>query len=267
MNASDLARLQLAKRAYHAAQPSSAEVQAGVRRARLWLRRPRQRRSWFGKGLALVVLALGSLAYAKPHTLSALIEHGFPALTRGTGNTKLPGKAVGVAPAVARAVPASAPVEAAASPAALTPPERPQPAPAAAPAPGRAVDKPNRTADVTDEAGAASSSASPGPAGVGSNGANSEVNDRIEPDVATTWGHVGQALAQGDQARALSALNALSQSDDQRTRDKADLGRAQLLMSRGDSAQACQIARALGERRAGSHIERQAQTLRNSCSR
>ena len=39
MNAADLARLDVAKRAYKAAQPSASEVQSGVRRARLSLLR------------------------------------------------------------------------------------------------------------------------------------------------------------------------------------------------------------------------------------
>ncbi|MES1186497.1 MAG: hypothetical protein ABUL60_21980, partial [Myxococcales bacterium] len=74
MNAADLARLELAKRAYKAAEPRDAEVQTGVRRARLWLGRPRPRRTWFSKGLVLVVLAVGSLAYAKPQAAGELVE-------------------------------------------------------------------------------------------------------------------------------------------------------------------------------------------------
>ena len=88
MNAADLARLELAKRAYKATQASEAEVQTGVRRARLALTRPKRRRNWFSKGLVFVVLAVGSLAgmlerivgkafirFGKPDTM--MFSHAF----------------------------------------------------------------------------------------------------------------------------------------------------------------------------------------------
>jgi hypothetical protein len=83
----------------------------------------------------------------------------------------------------------------------------------------------------------------------------------------SSWGRVGSALAHGDESRALAALNQLSASDDRRTRDKADLGRAQLMMSNGNREQACATARSLMNRGAGSRIERQAQMLLKSCQR
>ena len=89
----------------------------------------------------------------------------------------------------------------------------------------------------------------------------------VEDATLSDWGRVGQALARGDEARALAALSALSESDDARTRDKADLGRAQLLMSHGNRDQGCALARSLTNRRAGSHIEREAQVLLQSCTR
>jgi hypothetical protein len=85
--------------------------------------------------------------------------------------------------------------------------------------------------------------------------------------VVTDWGRVGQALASGDSNAALSALGELSESDDPSTRDKADLGRAQLLMAHGTPEQACALARSLTHRRAGGRIERQAQLLLKSCTR
>jgi hypothetical protein len=81
------------------------------------------------------------------------------------------------------------------------------------------------------------------------------------------WGRVGQALARGEENKALAVLSELSESADQRTRDKADIGRAQLFMANGDRDGACTIARALTNRRAGSRIERQAQALLKSCAR
>ena len=74
-------------------------------------------------------------------------------------------------------------------------------------------------------------------------------------------------MARGDEAGALSALGKLSESDDARTRDKADLGRAQLLMAHGNRDQACALARSLTRRRAGGHIERQAAMLLKDCAR
>jgi hypothetical protein len=79
------------------------------------------------------------------------------------------------------------------------------------------------------------------------------------------WGRVGQALAHGDDAAALSALQELAQSDDARTRDKADLGRAQLLLAHGNLEQGCSLARNLTHRRAGGRIERQALLLLKRC--
>ena len=58
-------------------------------------------------------------------------------------------------------------------------------------------------------------------------------------------------LSQGDEQAALAALDALARSDDARTRDKAELGRAQLLLARGDRDGACAVAgldRASGRR-------------------
>ena len=86
-------------------------------------------------------------------------------------------------------------------------------------------------------------------------------------DPVSSWGRVGQALAQGDEAGALSALSTLSESDDPRTRDKADLGRAQLLLAHGEQEQGCALARQLIHRRAGGRIERQALTLLKTCER
>jgi hypothetical protein len=79
------------------------------------------------------------------------------------------------------------------------------------------------------------------------------------------WGRVGQALASGDEAGALSALGRLSESEDPHTRDKADLGRAQLQMANGDRAAACSLARAVTRRHAGNHLERQARQLLERC--
>jgi len=91
--------------------------------------------------------------------------------------------------------------------------------------------------------------------------------DTQDATAVSDWGRVGQALARGDETQALATLGELSHSDDQRTRDKADIGRAQLLMAHGNRDQACALARALTNRRAGSRIERQAQALLTSCTR
>ena len=251
MNAAELAVLQLAKRAYAAAQPSESEVQTGVRRARLALRRGKSRRNWFGKGLVLVVLAVGGLAYAKPHALGELVEglmqaSGADAAKRGTK------REAPTAPAQplregAKALHPPAPAEVAASRALDTTPS----------AATLAETKPHeqrrgdRAAKPVLTAGGAASASQETP----------------PPAAVSNWGRVAQALGRGDEAQALAALSELSESDDQRTRDKADLGRAQLLLARGDHEKGCALARSLNNRRAGSHIERQAQLLLKSCTR
>ncbi len=285
MNAADLARLELAKRAYGAAQPSDAEIQTGVRRARLSLTRPKPRRAWFSKGLVFIVLAIGSLAYAKPHAIGEMVEKLLP---RDTGTN-------GKGPAGSSAL--SAPLEAASKlgngvarnntdvvsasptfeqPTELTAPSTPLNGQLVAPnkvTSARALTStPNDGANGSTGANGTSRPAGPAvssavttsPAGAaarakaGAEGAATSVTD---------WGRVGQALARGDETAALSALRELSESDDQRTRDKADLGRAQLFMAHGDPDKACALARTLTNRRAGSRIERQAQLLLKSCKR
>lgn len=295
MNAADLARLEVAKRAFRAVEPSAAEVQRGVRKARLSLRRPRQRRAWFSKTLVAVVLAMGGLAYAKPQALGEWVES---ALRSASSKSPKRGGGVGV-PAEAALTPPAATGNS--TPAAATPLSAPAVAPLA-PAPEVEV-----AAEVGATAGTEPAAVPPAPAGLatgqsarrpaaptnaptrstapaGAPGSpkletrNADViasdviasNDSAEASraaVASEWGRVGDALARGDETRALAALKELSQSDDARTRDKADLGRAQLLMGNGQRDQACTMARSLSNRRAGGRIERQAQVLLKSCVR
>jgi len=264
VNAADLAVLQLAKRAYAAAQPSESEVQTGVRRARLALRRGKSRRSWFGKGLVLVVLAFGGLAYAKPHVLGELVEgltqaSGADAAKRGTKRgaptapaQPLRGRAVAHRPAAPELTGRVGAAEAeVVSNAAL------DTAPSAA---ALAAAKPH---GLCRRDGAAKPVRTSQVAAVG---AASPTQETPEKAVVSDWGRVAQALGRGDEAEALTALSALSESDDQRTRDKADLGRAQLFVAGGDHEKACALAHSLNNRRAGSHIERQAQLLLKSCT-
>lgn len=258
MNAADSARLELAKRAYRADQPSALEVQTGVRRARLALLRPKHRRKWAFKGLVLVVLALGSLAYAKPHALRELAARGSPLLRGSSGNKQgaplaRPSEPRPVpSPTVAQLRVAPAPTSAEASDAGsfVTTQSRAEPAERS-----RRVAKPRPGAT-------ASGVVSRPPAAAESPGAPPGGEEAI-----SDWGRVGQALARGDEDAALSALRKLSDSEDARTRDKADLGRAQLLMAHGSRDQACALARALVRRRAGGHIERPAQMLLEDCAR
>ncbi|HKY37424.1 MAG TPA: hypothetical protein VJN18_15890 [Polyangiaceae bacterium] len=269
MNAADLARLELAKRAYRSVEPSAAEVQRGVRKARLALRRPRQRRAWFTKTLVAVVLAMGGLAFAKPQALGEWVETALR-----SGASASPKRAGGAGSAAEAAL---TPRLLADGPSALTagvplaPAAQPQPAPAdpqpAKPAAGPlqgpksslasapALSLPQRDqAGKLDKAGTA-------PAVVASNAQP----EGAEAGISSEWGRVGEALARGDEPRAMAALKELSHSEDPRTRDKADLGRAQLLMGNGNRDQACAMARSLTNRRAGGRIERQAQVLLKSC--
>lgn len=284
MNGADLARLELAKRAYRATEPSATEVQRGVRRARLGLRRPKERRRWFGKGLVMMVLAVGGLAYAKPQAMGELVTSALVASRtsskqlRGGDNvgpqpiqspTPAPGSVSQVAanPALAAASPMAGPTGApAVAPATLDEPAPTALAPAPKPEAPRASSRVERVESVSRVAAPspavpnaphtmAASQASPGHDGAG------------ETRSISDWGRVGQALAHGDENKALAALSELAESADQRTRDKADLGRAQLFMANGNRDGACALARALTNRRAGSRIERQAQALLKSCTR
>jgi len=125
MTPAEAARLALARRAYEAARPTAAEVQAGVRRARLALRRPKLRRSFWSKGLVLVVLAIGSLAYAKPYAFSAMVEQVLRRASDGGRPSSKPGVAKsGVALASARSLALPAPATPALAPVLPSPPPR-----------------------------------------------------------------------------------------------------------------------------------------------
>ncbi len=271
MNAEDLARLAVAKRAFHAAQPNAREIQTGVRRARLALERRKPRRSWFSKGLVMVVLAVGGLAYAKPQALNEAVARVLPAsmndhrvrgssaAARGAARAETTASSTALAPPGARRLEPRAPASSVAV-ANATPVAR--------------VAEPSASAAMARSASGSRGSArhADDPSGVGSSSplakrgtstANSDAGPASPP--LTDWGRVGRALAQGDEQRALAALADLSENGDPRTRDKADLGRAQLLMARGSVDEACSLARSLTHRRTGSRIERQAQALLKSC--
>ena len=271
MNAADLARLEVAKRAYRAVEPSAAEVQRGVRKARLSLRRPRQRRAWFSKTLVAVVLAMGGLAYAKPQALGEWVENALQA-GRGLSPKHAGGSA---APAPAALTPQVVGPEGAAvnpSPAAATPlveatepaPGSRRPTPASQSAAVTAFDPTSAAKAAIAKAPIANASTAKAPP---ARDASSDSAEAMEANATTSkWGRVGDALAHGDESRALTALEDLGQNADPRTRDKADLGRAQLLLAGGDLERGCALARSLTNRRAGGRIERQALALLKSCA-
>jgi hypothetical protein len=270
VNAADLARLELAKRAYKATQATDVEIQIGVRRARLSQSRVKPRRAWFSKGLVFVVLAIGSLAYAKPHALGELVEKVLPRSDAAGADGSARGatalipppdteqRATANANGVGRA--AQLPAQPTAAPVAV--PETPREA--------RSEATPEATPQATATSSKTAKQAGRSASGAASTTPVAAPAERATPERAeevSEWGRVGRALAHDDQAEALTALNQLSESDDQRTRDKADLGRAQLLMARGDQEAACKLASSLTHRRAGSRIERAAQVLLKSCTR
>jgi hypothetical protein len=272
MNAADLARLTLAKRAFKATQPSAAEVQTGVRRARLALGRAKPRHRWFSKGLVFVVLAVGSLAYAKPQALGELVDNVRPREAAGPTKRLARGSArepVEAALRLEREKVARRALDTAAPASAVpTPAERPSRVVGAASA--GAVAAPTLKATAASVAvlpNALPPTASLAHQRAASAAGGTEAAAGAATSVVSDWGRVGQALARGDDSGALAALNGLAESDDQRTRDKADLGRAQLLMAHGNPEKACSLARSLTQRRAGGRIERQAQLLLKSCRR
>jgi hypothetical protein len=251
MNAADLARLKLAQRAFRATEPSEGEVQTGVRRARLGLRRRKSQKRWLGKGLVLVVLAVGGLAFAKPQVLGQLLSQVGRSAPAPEQRSATP---AGAAPLATQLAPSKQHPGADAQrergedegalAATLQQEGEQQPAP---PSAELRVAAP-RSASAAARTPAASASAAR-PSGPGE----------------TTWGRVGRALSEGDEARALSLLAELSESAEQSTRDKADLGRAQLLMSRGNRDGACSLARELVERGANGSIARKARELFEGC--
>jgi hypothetical protein len=279
MSAADLARLELAKRAYRSTEPSATEVQRGVRKARLGLRRPRARTTWLTKTVVGVVLAMGGLAFAKPQALGELVQTALQSVSnapnRASGSGGAPAAPVAQRPA-ADAVP-HAKVAVAPAPAASASSQADSATAGTSLLAGRRESA--KPPGVRKPAVAASDSAVPEEALTGSE-ARSPIEPKALPDSfpdaatdqATTsqvsdWGRVGSALARGDESRALAVLNELSESEDRRTRDKADLGRAQLMMSNGNREQACATARSLTNRGAGSLIERQALLLLKGCQR
>lgn len=271
MNTADLARLELAKRAFRATEPNATEVQRGVRRARLALQRPKARRRWFSKGAVMLVLAVGGLAYAKPQALSEFVGSALESSQASAKHSQVRGAAALTLPRDPSASSAGQhePVQPLGSPAA-------EPAPAVVTVPTRAATDPARavvapkTPDATRAAAPMAVDARQPPhASVSAPApkvrAGGSTEAAASPAAISDWGRVAQALAQGDETKALSALNTLSESDDQRTRDKADLGRAQLYMANGEREAACSLARDLTHRQAGSRIDRQAQAILKSC--
>jgi hypothetical protein len=244
----------VAKRAYRATQPTEREVQTGVRRARLSLRRGKSRSKWWLKGLVFVVLALGSLAYAKPHALSDLIEQGAP--WREGRQAK---GAVALASHRERE-------EATEAPTSVSVPVEPTKAPRSAEPSLVAPTKPKK-AVATRKSVVSAPSEEPQSAPIPSAEPLAGPEPPRDEAPVSEWGRVGQALARGDEASALNALGKLADSSDPRTRDKAEWGRAQLMMAHGNRDRACAIARSLTQRRSGSRIERQAQVLLKDCTR
>lgn len=274
MNAADLARLELAKRAYRASEPNAAEVQRGVRKARLGLRRPRQRRAWFSKTLVGVVLAMGGLAFAKPQALSELVSG---ALEASSLSPKRSGALGGAATPAALTPPRNTPAPHAQAPLAQAPAapltaEAPLAVTPGEPAKATSKDAKRSLANGTKptKLGAQPTAAEPAPQKLASSSGSfpagsADARSADQPGDVSDWGRVGTALAHGDEPRAMAVLSELSDSDDSRTRDKADLGRAQLMMSNGKRDEACATARSLTNRRAGGRIERQAQVLLKGC--
>lgn len=287
MNADDLARLDLAKRAYRSTEPNAAEVQRGVRKARLGLQRPRARSTWLTKTVVAFALTMGGLAFAKPQGLGDLVQTALRSAPSGAKQATGSGPAAAPAalvpqrkaplaqPAQAKAAPAAlaqAPVAPAAASTRATPIAAPKVASAPKAVPASEAPVPASEAPVlaAEEAPVASNRPAPASKRAASAGAFPDASaNKGTPSAqqVTDWGRVGSALAKGDETRALAVLNELSESEDRRTRDKADLGRAQLMMSNGNRDKACATARSLTNRGAGSRIERQAQVLLKGCSR
>ncbi len=296
MNAPKPTQLSLMQRAYRAAEPNVAEVQAGVRRARLALRQPRRARTGRGKPLMLLVLGLSGMAYAYPSALRELVEHAAPVLPHD-GRSASHTIGAHPAPAVEQRTKSARPLTGAAAPGtganptpavaanptpgaanALAPVSAPDSNEAALPAPGAAKvvaeHEPASQAEQSASSARPRNGAASGAAGTQAKMADSasrasrgKASPASKGQTASQWGSVRRALVQGDEQAALTALGSLARSEDPQTRDKAKLGRAQLLMARGEQTQACSIARELNEHGTDARIERQAQGLLKSCTR
>jgi len=222
-----------------------------------------------------VVLAIGSLAYAKPHALGDVVERVLQLAPASHGeHAGGPGVALGLSDDLAAGSRVAESNDAAASRAANN----------EIAATNEAADT-NEAVDTNEAANTneAADTSEPPRAGVTATkrlalakkvpaaqpvaSAATAESTPTSGRALSEWGRIGQALERGDEQAALAELGTLSRSNDPRTRDKADLGRAQLMLAHGNREDACALARSLTHRSAGERIERQAQALLSSCSR
>jgi hypothetical protein len=210
MKHDDQARLDIAYRAWKAAAPTEAQVEAGARRVAAALRRaPARRRS---KLVAMLVgaSALGAaLAYAAAGPIGTLLR--------------------GEPPAPGPAAAARNPERVVTLP---SPPPKTAPVPLAEPAHDDAAGVPR--------VGFRPAEREPG-APVPRAGVAQKRN--ANPPDAASWHEVDQALARGDDRAARTALAGLDkQASDDNTRAKSRLGLAQLALARGDCEEARRFA-------------------------
>lgn len=224
----DAMRWRLVERAYRAAKPSDEEVEAGVRRALGRLRRSQQRRrSRLVPIVAIAVLALGTLAYAKPGGVATVLSTLMEAVRIRRASPSLQ------APLPRSRAEEEAPLPR--SEASSVPGERAAPERAALETMSEAPPVAPERAKVAEREAASPASRNK------EKTAQSAEPKSLEPG----WAAVKSALDAGDTERAFQALHQLGKSESPKTRAKAAFGRAQLLWARGDSDAACRIAESL----------------------
>jgi hypothetical protein len=234
----DVARLQLARRAWHATAPTEQQISAGVKRAERSICAGGRRRSSTRRVVSLVLatLVLGAaLAYAAQAVLHR-VPPSSPKLPQGVGaRTPFPTSE----PAAPPGGPQTRPRHRLGTPPRSTPdtiqhatssPPRTSPlALGQVPKPGGAAPAPAHQSSPTKNADAPGGSAT----------ASGPAHAVAESD--PSWQAVDEALVAGDDTRAERILHALSSSGDVATRAKAKLGLAQLAARQGD----CEKVRSL----------------------
>ncbi len=290
MSDSDFRRLQMAARAYRAAQPTDLEVEQGVRRALTVMRRSSRPRRHPGVGttLAMGILAFATLSYARPGEMAAWFKSLFSTRSeaaetrvakRGAGTAEAPqalpsAAATDTTNRLALAAPAGA-AAAAASAGELAAGARPTTAEAGSvtsgSAPGAVVERsPQPRGGATAAVGSLATRGTEQVAPAhGSTALASQTPKRhAAQSRRATWAEVSTALAKNDSEGALRALGDLAQHGDSATRAKAELGLAQLYFAHGNRVKACGIARSLvGRSEVSKRIQERAQGLLADCGR
>jgi hypothetical protein len=245
MNPKDSERLEIAYRAWHADRISDTEIELGVRRVTRAMRGHRR----FDPAKRVVSLGAAGLALCAALAYGAT-GGGFrrtgPAEPSASETPSFLGKGVRVSARRADAASQAARARSESESAAEVAPE----SEAAGGAPEEALSEPASSNGASQQPnGAAGGAGGKRPAGAArpaagaARGAAGKPAKASADAAANSWREVGQALEAEDESRAHALLKDLATaSADASTRAKAQLGLAQLAVSRGECERASEIA-------------------------